>query len=392
MIDETGPFLPRYGERTLAEVMPSLLSAMGIAGLPNPLRIDPASRVSLLLIDGLGWELLRAHPSDAPFLTALAETSEPLTAGFPATTCVSLVSLGTGRASGQHGIVGYSFAMPQIGLVNALTWRTHDGGRPQDLRERLPPEQVQPLDTLVQCTARAGRDVTLSAPAFQERSGLTRAALRGARFRPVVALGDLAANLSGAEPGTFHYGYHGDLDQIGHRYGPGSLPWRLQLAQVDQLVASIASRLEPGALLAVTADHGMVEVPESERIDADSDPRLLAGVRFLGGEVRVRHVYAESGAASDVLVAWRDTLGDRAWVRSRDEAIAAGWFGPAVTESARGRIGDVVVAMRGTAGVVRRTAEPLETSLLGQHGSLTPAEQLVPLLLVRVARSRTGDL
>jgi hypothetical protein len=32
---------------------------------------------------------------------------------------------------------------------------------------------------------------------------------------------------------------------------------------------------------------------------------------------------------------------------------------------------------------VRRAAEPLESSLAGQHGSLTSGEQLVPLLLAR---------
>lgn len=374
--------VPGPGDRTLADVLPSLLSALGVPGVANRLGIGPVQRACLLLIDGLGWELLRAHPSDAPFLTFLAATSEPLTVGFPATTCVSLVSLGTGLTSGRHGVVGYTFAVPGVGLLNALTWRTHDGQRPQDLREQLPPEQVQPLATLVQRATGAGRGATLSAPAFQERSGLTRAAFRGGDFRPVYALGDLAADLIQAPAGTFRYGYHGDLDQVGHRYGPGSLQWRLQLQHVDHLVQTVADRLEPGALLVVTADHGMVEVPESERIDADTSPQLIDGVRLLGGEVRARHVYAEPGAEVDVRKRWQEVLGERGWVRSRDEAIAEGWFGPDVSDLARGRIGDVVVAMRGTAGVVRSAAERLESSLLGQHGSLTSAEQLVPLLLV----------
>ena len=186
-----------------------------------------------------------------------------------------------------------------------------------------------------------------------------------------------------AAPGQLCYAYHGDLDMLGHQYGPGSLPWRLQLAQVDRLAASVARQLPPGGLLAITGDHGMVEVPASEHLDADSDPALRGGVRLLGGEVRVRHVYTEPGAQADVLAAWHDMLGERAWVVSRDEAIAAGWFGPAVTALARDRIGDVIAALRGQAGVVRRVAEPLESSLVGQHGSLTADEQLLPLLLAR---------
>jgi hypothetical protein len=87
------------------------------------------------------------------------------------------------------------------------------------------------------------------------------------------------------------------------------------------------------------------------------------------------------GAADDVLSGWRATLGDRAWVVSRDEAIGAGWFGPRVTDGVRTRIGDVVAAARGSAAMVRRTVEPIESALVGHHGSLTTAEQRVPLLL-----------
>ena len=82
-----------------------------------------------------------------------------------------------------------------------------------------------------------------------------------------------------------------------------------------------------------------------------------------------------------MLAAWQTTLADRAWVASRDEAIAAGWFGDRVSDEARRRIGDVVAAARDSVGLLRRTAEPLESSLIGHHGSLTAAEQNVPLLL-----------
>jgi hypothetical protein len=68
-------------------------------------------------------------------------------------------------------------------------------------------------------------------------------------------------------------------------------------------------------------------------------------------------------------------------VASRDEAIAAGWFGDHISDHARARIGDVVAAARDTATMVRRATEPLESALRGQHGSLTDAEQRVPLLL-----------
>lgn len=373
---------PPYGSRTLAEVVPSLLAALGVGEFDNPLRITAARSVCLLVIDGLGWQLLGDHAADAPFLAGLTPQTDPLLAGFPATTATSLASLGTGLPAGRHGIVGYSFFVPGSGLLNALTWRSHGTADPVDLRDVVVPEKLQPAPTMLERARAAGIAVTIAAPRYQEHSGLTRAVLRGGHFQPVRALGDLAATALSGGPQTFCYAYHGDLDMLGHRYGPGALPWRLQLRQVDQLAASIAERLAPDDLLAVTADHGMVTVPEADRIDCDAEPTLRDGVALIGGEVRVRHLYTKPGAAGDVLDHWRDRLGDRAWIVTREEAIAAEWFGPTVTDHARDRIGDVIVAATDTNGVVRRTAEPLESGILGHHGSFTADEQLVPLLLV----------
>ncbi|MGH4009525.1 MAG: alkaline phosphatase family protein [Pseudonocardiaceae bacterium] len=378
------PLVPACGVRALADVVPALLSGLGVAGFADRLALHPARGVCLLLVDGLGWQALRAHPQDAPFLTSLAGASEPITAGFPATTATSVAAIGTGLPAGQHGIVGFSFAIPDGSLINALTWRTHDGGAGSDLRKRFIPEDIQPVCTALERAADAGVQVTLSVPHLHQKTGLTRAVLRGGDLRGVHALGDLAGTALVAMSGSqraFCYAYHGDLDLLGHRYGTGSLPWRLQLAHVDRLAAAIAERLPPGAQLVVTADHGMVTVPAQSRLDFDTEPALQAGVRLLGGEPRARYVYTEPGAADDVLMTWRELIGDRAWIVTRDEAIAQEWFGPVVEDRIRDRIGDIVVAARTDFGVMRSVVEARASRLIGHHGSLTAAEQLVPLLV-----------
>ena len=117
------PSLPQYGSGALPDLASSVLAALGVPGEACPLGLPPADRVCRLVIDGLGWELLRAHPAAAPFLSELAVSGRPLTAGFPATTATSLASLGTGRPPGQHGLLGYQVAVPGAGLLlNALRW------------------------------------------------------------------------------------------------------------------------------------------------------------------------------------------------------------------------------------------------------------------------------
>ncbi|MDQ0376935.1 alkaline phosphatase family protein [Amycolatopsis thermophila] len=364
------------GEGHLAEVVPSVLATLGVPGCVNTLDLPESAAACVLLIDGLGAGLLRDHAGDAPVLAELAKGT--LTVGCPSTTVAGLAAIGTGLASGEHGMAGYTFEVPGCGVLNALTWRRH----PDRAELDLDPREVQPLPTTFERATAAGVEAVVVAEAKFAKSPLTKAVQRGGIYRGVHAMGDVAAETLRALESSrgFCYSYHGQLDELGHRYGPGSAAWVMQLRQVDRLVESIVDGLPAGRVLAVVADHGMVALAGNV-IDIDATPALRSGVRALGGDPRVRHVYTEAGAEDDVLAAWRSTLGERAWVARRDEAIAAGWFGPRVSDRVRPRFGDVVAAAREDFGMLRRTAEPVESALIGQHGSLTPAEQLVPLAI-----------
>jgi hypothetical protein len=370
----TSPIVPSYGESSLADLSASILASLTGDSAGNVLGLPESGRACLLIIDGLGWELLRAHQAAAPFLSELAFNSRPLTAGFPSTTATSLGTLGTALPPGEHGMLGYQVAVPGAGgLLNALRWRPD-----------VDPVAWQPKRTLFERAADAGVTPVHVAPGAYANSGLTRATLRGAHYRPAGSLGVLAAETAAAlheSERALVAAYHGDLDAAGHRYGVSSPAWNFQLAHVDRLAEQIASSLPFGAVLYVTADHGMVNVGPDDRIDADLVPGLREGVALLGGEPRARHAYAHPGAAADVLAAWREILGERAWVMSRDEAIKDGWFGP-VDPAFAGRIGDVVAAAAGNAAIIASRAEPKESALIGMHGSLTSAEQLVPMLVV----------
>jgi|HubBroStandDraft_6_1064221.scaffolds.fasta_scaffold60015_2 hypothetical protein len=372
------PALPGYGENSLADLGASLLAALGLVREANPLRLRPADRVCVLVVDGLGWELLRGHQAAAPFLSELAVSGRPLTAGFPAMTATSLASLGTGTPPGQHGVLGYLVAVPGEGrLLNTLRWDS-----------RVDPVSWQPGPTIFERAAAAGIPGFHVAHPAVLRTGLSAAALRGAEGVAAGTLGALAAQAAAVlrrSDRALAFVYHGQLDSTGHVFGCSSDAWRYHLGQVDRLAEHLAGALPPGTALYVTADHGMVDVPPQDRTDADAVPGLRDGVALLGGDARSRHVYAEPGAAAEVLAAWREVLGHRAWVVSRDEAIAEGWFGP-VDPRVVPRIGDVVAASTGTSAIVATRAEPQESALIGMHGSLTLAEQAVPLLTLLPGR------
>jgi hypothetical protein len=382
----TSPIVPSYGESSLADLAASILASLTGDADANVLGLQETARVCLLIIDGLGLELLRGHQAAAPFLAELAFNSRPLTAGFPSTTVTSLGSLGTGLTPGVHGMLGYQVAIPGTGrLLNGLRW-------PED----IDPVAWQPRPTIYERAAAAGVAAVHVASHLFAKSGLTRATLRGADYRSADYLGALAAVTADALAGSDRAlvsAYHGDLDATGHRYGVSSDAWNNQLAHVDKLAEQIVGSLPYGTVMYVTADHGMVNVGPDDRIDADADGSPLRdGVALLGGEPRVRHVYTQPGAAADVLATWREVLGERAWVMSREEAVKEGLFGGPVSEAMAARIGDVVAACAGTWAIVATKAEPLESSLVGMHGSLTSAEQLVPMLSPAVLLARHPEV
>ncbi|MFE2323729.1 alkaline phosphatase family protein [Streptomyces sp. NPDC059385] len=386
LLDLAGAPVPHYGTGSLADLLPTLVAGQGVPGFTASIaELTPADRNCVFLVDGMGWEQIKAHPDEAPYLTSLLASSRggtgrPITAGFPATTATSLASVGTGLPPARHGLPGYAVRNPASGeLMNQLRWHPW-----------TPPKPWQPYPTVFQLADKAGvHTAQVSSPAFQT-TPLTKIALSGGTFHGRMTgeeRMDLAAIQLAEGDRSLVYTYFSELDGAGHRHGVDSDAWRGQLMYVDRLVQRLAEQLPPRTALYVTADHGMVDVPfdEDSRIDFDEDWELGAGVALLGGEGRARHVYAVPGAEADVLTVWREVLGDRFWVASREEALELGWFGAPgeCDERVLGRIGDVVAAAQADAAITASRNEPNESALAGMHGSMTAAEQLVPLLEIR---------
>lgn len=376
---EAGFVSPAYNDRSLGDVLPAVARALGhgrvldpVDGGPAGLDLPEAQHYVVFLVDGMGFELLKGQEEVAPFLTALLTGSSAATVGVPSTTATSLTSLGTALPPGAHGVVGYTSRIPGTEqLLNALTWH-----------KDIDPVQWQPNETAFGRLAAAGVHTTTVNKREFEGSGLTVASSRGASFVGADRVGErlVAVQASSAHAPSLTYMYDGDLDWTGHRYGVHSAQWEAQLSMIDLAAERLRESLDDSVRILVVADHGMVDIGEELRVDVEVHPELREGVYLLGGEARFRHLYCRSGAVDDVLATWRAFLGDRAEVLSREEALERGWFGDAVA-SVRPRLGDVVVACRGGTAVLSSRDFPYEAKLVGMHGSLTPEEMLVPVLV-----------
>ena len=390
------PPAPAYGRRSVAEVLGSAAASIGVDGFENRLGLPPARRICGVLADGLGRSLLKQKSAHTPFLRGVMQRGQGdvpvwLDSAFPSTTAASLASLGTGLAPGQHGLVGYDVLDPaQDKVVNMLgNW---DAG--------VDPQAWQPFPTILERAAEHIDVTTVSLPQFGD-SPMTRAALRGGTFVSGItshARTAAAAEAMAASDASLMYFYVNDLDKAGHRHGSQSPEWEHQLEELDATVKRLDSTLPAGTTVLLTADHGMLDVAESQRIDYSADPALVAGVRHTAGEPRMLHLYLEEDtgngdagtARQRLLDAWRSRFGERIWAFTREEAIGAGLFGP-VRSGVERRVGDVMIAARDALAFYdTRRVRPSAMEVVGQHGSLTKAEREVPLLCFQAAGKAPG--
>ena len=372
--DPGAPVLPDYGGACLASLVPALLGRHDTvpAWVPGPVR--DTRQVVLLVLDGLGWDQLQASSQLAPTLSA--GTGGPITSVAPTTTATALTSITTGLPPARHGVVGYRLRVdvdgsgPAGDVLNVLRWRTSRG----DARRTLPPVEFQPT------SAFGGRPAPAVTRSEFASTGFTAAHLSGARLVgwsvPSAIVVGVRRLLAAGE--TFVYVYYDGLDKVAHEHGLGEY-FAQELVTVDRLVADLLSVMPPDAALVLTSDHGQVEVGGSVRLPAVG---LFDMVELFSGEGRFRWMHVRPGSIDEVVAAAREAHGDEAWVCTRAEIEASGWFGGELTPDVAHRLGDVALVAHAPVAFLD-PADTGETRLMARHGSLTGAEMYVPLLAWR---------
>jgi predicted AlkP superfamily pyrophosphatase or phosphodiesterase len=358
---------------SLADVLTGALAS--ILGEGGRLGLPPVRSAAVLLIDGLGMSALQQRAGHSRrLLAAIPPRGGVIESGFPTTTAAALATLTTGLPAGQHGLVGYS-VIDRAGdrVVKQLSgW---DAG--------MHPRAWQPHETVFERAVARGVDAVIVGAERYRDTGFTEAVLRGARFEAHASIADRIARgvalLSGPER-RLVYVYVPELDMAGHAEGVASALYTQRLDEFDAALRALDAPLPTDAGVLLTADHGMLDVPPHRRLVLEAGSGLWEGIRHVAGEPRCLHLALDDPQRAEaVRDRWLDAEGSRAWVVTREEAIAADWFGPVAPEVVS-RIGDVIVAARAQVAYYdERTASARSLAMVGQHGSFSSDELRVPL-------------
>lgn len=376
----------RGGARHLSAVLPAVSAAIGhpvataVHRDPEALRralgLPQARSAIVVLVDGLGFWNLAMRLGHAPYLRSLmAEPSNarPIATCVPSTTVAAMSTFGTGTCPGLTGMTGYTQRNTVTGELSQLI----------AFKNAIDPLDLQRQPTVFEALVAQGVRVTSSGLPKFAGSPLTVAALRGGEYVGGASPADRIriACRAACEPGLT-YLYVRDADKTGHNYGWDSERWVGAFERIDARLAQLRRSAPRGTLIVIVADHGMIQVDPAERIDIAQEPPLSEGVAMVGGEPRSLMLYADDGAApSDIVSRWRARLGERALVRTVDEAVADGVYGP-VDPRVRPMIGDVLVQAAGAVTIVdSRIQADKATRLPSVHGSQTRLEMDIPCLV-----------
>lgn len=337
-----------------------------------PDRLPSVKSMVLIVIDGLGYSNLKSTTGHARSLASLP--TKRIETVIPSTTGAALTTITTGRLPGEHGLIGYRIRHPELGLITTLKdWQGIDD-----------PKSWQRSNPLFALTSDFGaRAAVIGRPAHAE-GGLTEAILSGAEYHPGQTIGDrlsIASRLLRSAQPVLVYLYVDELDRAAHSDGWISDKWLQRLEQLDGAFEDFMRALPGDVGVLLTADHGMIDVPPEKRLMLDAFTPADAEVEQIGGEPRMRSVYLRTGAdAEQQAHAWQQALGKRAWVGTRAQAIDAGWFGQ-ISPTVASRLGDVLVAARGTFAFMLSTDSEAALNMVGQHGGISEEERGVPLAL-----------
>jgi hypothetical protein len=355
---------PSRNSRGLVNLVAELESRM-IGGSPSPpldaetsLHIPEGRTYVLVMFDGLGVAQLD-HAKAGPLLRAHRATLE---APFPTTTSVSLATLATGLSPSQHGLVSHLTWLEEVGeVVNTLKW-VDLSGQPvhHDYASFLP------APNLWERLREGGVEPITVQPYVFSGTPLSRLLYRGARFEGTQNLHDMldATIQLAAVPNRFVFAYVWQVDFAGHVSGLASDEFSAAIHLAADIWENLASRLPPDVTLIGTADHGLIEYREEDKVLIRGKP--FEELRF-AGDSRGVHMWGES-AVVDELAAF--TGGE---LTNPLELL-----GPDPSVTTKSRVGEMLLLA--PAGKVI-LPPGFDKRLRSYHGGLARAEVEIPLLV-----------
>lgn len=340
-----------------------------LRGESNPLGLVKVKNSLVIMVDGLGWFNLTEHIGHVPFLKQFLHKSSKGYSGFPSTTAASIVSFATGSSPSNSGFIGYRvFDRSKSESVNLLTG--------------LDTAEIANYLLVSRISDSQPKTVVVSKPEYED-SGFSSVTFKDVLFRSATGIDErfeIALDELNSGSGKLIYLYIPELDQAAHRFGYKSNNWLNLLELLDSSVRKLVSSASSDRGIVLTADHGIIDVPESAHVYLD-ECDALAEVLDVAGDPRVNFIYFTPNTDVTAKQAEiNDWLADRAQAFTIQQLVEAKLYEESVlglTEI----LPDLVLLPSGkNVCYHRHFAKAKSLQMIGQHGGISETEITIPIL------------
>ena len=380
---------PSSDTLNFVDLVRGLFSLAGLDGLPLESgameisrMIGEADHYLLILIDGLGMDQLR-FLADSGFLKAhLVRELQPV---FLSTTAAAMTTLATGQWPCSHGVPGWWMYLPGQDIsVVTLPFIERMSNKPLDQFE-VTASDLFPVPGVWPEIPRKVNPILPFHISDSVYTDYSYGLIKRLGYRDLdEALHIVGRVILNADKPSLTYLYLPMFDAAVHENGTGHAESRDWLLAIDNGIRELSERIAGKARLVISADHGMVDVPEEKRFVLSEDAPLFDHLRCVpSGEPRVPIFHVNPGYEEQFRREFSVKFKDYFILLTPDEVEQMHLMGPhGLSTTMRERLGTFVgAAIQPTALHVNLKDHPAHLHV-GYHGGLSSQEMSIPLILV----------
>ena len=402
------PLYHSYCFANIPQTIEFMLTGEGRSALPQDVFGNLPTgfnKIVLFFVDAFGWRFFVRYAEKYEFLKTMLRDGvvSKMTSQFPSTTAAHLTCMHTGLNVGQSGVYEWNYYEPLVDEVIMPLLFAYAGDKERNTLKRagIPAEAYFPRQTIYQrLQARGIASYVFQSEAYTP-STFSDVVYKGTAVVPYKRLPDALTQMlelieSEKAPIAYYYLYYDRIDAACHNYGPNSDQFERAVDEFLKMMEELfLKRLagKPGhTLLAMTADHGQVEVDPQRtyylnRQGADIEKYLQTNRRgkplVPAGSARDMFLHVKEEQIDEAMAFLQKRLEDKAEVYRTEELVAQNFFGTAQPSSEfMKRVGNVVILPYQYETVWWYEGGKFEMHFLGHHGGLTPEEMEIPLLLL----------
>ncbi|MCB5249654.1 MAG: alkaline phosphatase family protein [Candidatus Cloacimonadales bacterium] len=378
---------PNY-QNSIVNLMSSILSAFSCknnyASLDN-FKIDSQKyqNIVCIVIDALGYEFLKKHKSS--FLHQNMQLK--LSSVFPTTTSSAITSFLTAQAPLQHGMTGWYMYFKELATAAvSLPFSPRFTGKPFDGLG------ISGADVFNHENAFDKNNISYSVmfPSATIDSAYSSHSFNSPNKVAYEDHQDFFATLSkkiriNEKKENMIFAYYPFFDATAHVFGINSNESNELFFKIDHDLQELIEKFDNGnTLFIITADHGMVDIKEDNKLQVQNFPIIEKSLILpLCGESRVPFAYVRPSYVKEFESFIYNDFTEYGTMMRLHEAIDAELFGFGdINPKLVDRVGDYIIFMKEEYVLLDPLFNEKASQFIGFHGGLSDDELYVPLIRI----------